>query len=189
MFRGFVTVLGLLALLGSCETTYSEPPTRCDDWCRATQRAHCEEDWPHSCVGNCEFFGPRNFPGCTPQWDTLLACYQVAPDSMFRCVGDVSTPLEGVCESEESAYGRCTHPVLQSCFEACVAYFRACDQFELNPCTLACTDLPDSCLQAVPYFDCLTLHADGCDLATPDCDAPRQPLDECIAELVADGGS
>lgn len=190
MLRGSalrVTQAALLATwLVACESGYPLAPTLCDDWCLATQRADCPGDWPHECAGWCTHFLYENAVrhGCEAQWRELLACYQAAPDGDFYCRGELSQARPGVCAIEQSRLGRCVNPVWQSCYEVCAAFVYSCDDYDVAPCSQWCAALPDSCLEAVPYHDCLIEHAAGCDFLAPECMDARAEAVRCPADLV-----
>lgn len=165
-------------LLVGCDSTYTEPPTRCDDWCLATQRANCADDWPQQCVTKCEFFGPGRYSQCLPAWEALLDCYAATNDAMFQCVGATSQPRPGVCQRERSRYERCAQPVIGGCLESCSARAHACTGFDETGCISGCGEVPTDCLEAVPYFDCLAA-ASSCDGGAPECLEAKQARDGC----------
>jgi hypothetical protein len=177
--------LGALAglTLSRCDPGYPIEPTACDDWCRVTQRANCEEDYPEGCVSNCEErqIG-RRFPRCEEPWLTLAECYRGAPDSAFLCVEDESRPSP-ICIDERVALMACAFPLRGRCLEVCLREARDCGQPALR-CEARCRSLPSGC-EAQEQ----ALYA--CQLREPvDCQDPagdRREVSEipCIAEIGA----
>jgi hypothetical protein len=176
----------LACALLACESGYAAPPTPCDEWCLATQRAGCADDWPHECVGSCAtFFYPEVVSaGCEAEWRELVGCYLRASDADFFCRADVSTPGSEVCAIEQSGLGRCLNEVWQSCVDACLALTLTCEAFDQAACSRWCVSLPDTCLAAVTYHDCLIENAARCDFLAPECAESRAVAVRCPAELV-----
>lgn len=176
-----------LALLAAgtsrCEGSYSLPPTACDDWCFATQRAGCTEDYPEGCVSECEDEAiGRRYPACEAPWLQLSACYRDAPRSAFVCADGESTAL-GVCFDERIAVFACASPVMGACMEACIVQATGCGRSG-RACEQRCASPTPSC-----EAEALALYA--CQLAGPaDCENPetdtRPPEDiPCLAEIGA----
>ena len=76
--------------LGACSGGYPLPPTRCDEWCNATENFACEEDYdPAGCVSACRRSGPAVGSDdsalgpadgrCEAEFQKLIACYRAAP--------------------------------------------------------------------------------------------------------------
>lgn len=113
-----ITVLGLTSL--GCDTNYSLPPTFCDDWCRATLRAGCDDE-PEGCVRQCE--QTRATQGCFELQLALLECYEIADDEIFTCVeagfGSETRVRNGACQRERDALFECEAPGIAACLVAC----------------------------------------------------------------------
>jgi hypothetical protein len=126
-----VPLLLLAGLVASgCDSPYPLAPTACDDWCLATQRASCEDDYPEGCVSNCEDRSiGRRFPSCEAPWQTLTQCYLAAADSDFQCIDDESRPRP-ICIDERVAYGACASPLRGSCLQVCFRQAVECAQTE-----------------------------------------------------------
>jgi hypothetical protein len=123
---------------------YPIAPTACDDWCLATQRAGCEEDYPEGCVSNCEERAiGRRFPRCEPEWLELTACYRRSPDADFLCVEEESRPRP-VCIDERVALTACAFPLRGQCLAACLREARDCGRPELA-CEARCRSQPPGC--------------------------------------------
>lgn len=129
----------LCALLLGCENDYPIAPTACDDWCYATQRAHCREDHaPEECVSICEDTAlGRRIPRCEPEWIELGKCYRRAPDSDFICVRGYSQPQNTVCLAERRRLNYCVSERSGVCFDNCVRTSLACDE-QLSDCEWTC---------------------------------------------------
>jgi hypothetical protein len=154
------SLASLLLLLARCQPDYPLAPTACDDWCYATQRAACEEDYPEGCVSDCEEKAiGRRVPRCEPPWRALTDCYRAAPDGDFRCVADESHPLP-ICAPERTALADCVSPTTGSCVASCLREAAECPQ---------------------PARDC----EDECRFLTPGCDAAERALYQCrLAQAV-----
>jgi hypothetical protein len=160
-----VVVLGLVALAAlRCDNDYPIAPTPCDDYCLATQRAGCEEDWPDNCVGFCELNrSPTSYPHCSEGFDALLACYQVLGDDDFECVNDGSEPLPGLCEDEKRTHDFCLAPLLYRCLEYCGTRAERCDEIDANACVRGCLAFPSECEDAaVRFLDCELAEESAC---------------------------
>ncbi len=98
--RGWATVAGMrsgawLALLGSalglaagaCSGGYPLPPTRCDDYCDATQGMQCAEAYdPANCVSQCERAN-IDAPACHAELDAVIQCFKDTPHALQQlCV-------------------------------------------------------------------------------------------------------
>jgi hypothetical protein len=126
VFAGAGIPLGLV-LLCSCDPAYPIAPTACDDWCFATQRAGCEEDYPEGCVSECEDSSAgRTYPECEARWLELIDCYRTASNADFHCVDDASRPRP-ICRQERAALAECISPVAgRSCMASCLREVAEC---------------------------------------------------------------
>lgn len=180
--RFALSALGLCLL--RCETgAYPIAPTTCDDWCRVTQRAGCEEDYPEGCVTRCEDRSiGRRFPRCEPAWLELIECYRRASDLDFLCVEEESRPGP-ICIEERAALTGCAVPLRGRCLEVCLREARDCGRPELA-CEARCRSQPPGCDD-----EQRALYA--CQLARPvDCQAPETDTRDaseipCIGEIGA----
>lgn len=159
----------LVALVGvaGCENEYPIAATACDDWCLATQRASCEEDYPEGCVSECEQRSiRRRFPRCEPHWRGVLECYRAAPDSDFLCVEEESQPRP-ICVPERVALGACIAPLRGTCLEACLRQALVCGEPE-RQCEAICRFRTPGCnAEEAALF--------ACQLAQPVfCEDPEQ---------------
>ena len=175
-----VAMLAVFCLAG-CEDEYSLAPTPCDDYCLATQRAGCPDDWPDDCVRNCEFtVSPTSYPDCADEFASLLGCYQALSDREFTCEFDESTPLPGRCESEEETLNFCTNPVLHRCNELCGRWNDRCENFDPNICFQSCSSSGDECVnERVRWLDCELAHMTACETSLP-CEALSFELSICL---------
>ena len=151
---GFVCIVAFAGT--SCDSEYSFAPTPCDDYCLATQRADCADDWPDDCVSYCELTrSPTNHPACSGDFYALLDCYQNADDGDFFCADDESEPRRGVCEAENRAMDYCIEPVYNRCTELCRSKHERCSDFEWTECQSGCQIPIPACEDAaVAYYDC-----------------------------------
>jgi hypothetical protein len=175
----------VLAALGAlrCDNPYPLAPTACDDWCLATQRASCEEDYPEGCVSNCEQRSiGRRFPRCEAPWQALTQCYLGAADSDFQCIDDESRP-KPICIDERVAYSACASPLRGSCLQVCLRQAVECAQPE-RVCEGQCRLGTPSCQQLEQaLYDCeLREPVDCTDPQTDTRDVSEIP---CIAEIGA----
>lgn len=179
--------LGWLAALGcwvGCQGGYSLPPTACDDFCHATQRAGCEEDYPEGCVSECEDEAAgRVHPECEAPWLALTACYLDAPSSAFHCVEDESVPRDDVCLTERAELAGCVSPGSARCVEHC--FYRA------GECGTSASGCEESCYEPVEGCAAEQLAYDTCSIGKPVyCgapeDDPRRPEEiPCLDEIGA----
>jgi hypothetical protein len=157
----------LAALLAHCQPEYPLAPTPCDDWCLATQRAGCEEDYPERCVSSCEddfrFVRAR----CEEPWLALTECYLQAPAQDFVCVGEQSRPRP-ICVSERVKLAACGSDETGSCMASCLRQAEECGQLRRN-CELECLFGTPGCSEpAIALYECR--------LASPvDCVRPGEP--------------
>ena len=108
-----------LIVAPSCDyNSYPLDPTFCDDWCRATLRADCEDDRPEACVGRCEH--GFSFARCSSELRELEGCYKSASDDEFLCspVG-TSIPRPDTCSEARDAWLACEAPEVRACVEFC----------------------------------------------------------------------
>jgi hypothetical protein len=175
-------VLTFAASAASCEGGYTLPPTACDDWCFATQRAGCSEDYPDDCVSRCEDESVlERRPDCEATRRELTECYLEAPSSEFRCVEGVSTPM-GICFDARIRVGECISPLVGACIQSCIAQAVGCDRLA-----------PDCehCSRPTPGCESEELALYACQLRGPaDCQDPEtdtRSAEEipCIAEIDA----
>lgn len=154
-------------LLAHCQSDYPIAPTPCDDWCLATQRAGCEEDYPERCVSGCEddlrFVRAR----CEEPWRALTACYLQAPADAFLCVEEQSRPRP-ICVPERVALAACGSEESGGCMASCLRQAEECGRPRRN-CELACLFNTPGCSEpAIALYQCR--------LAAPvDCVGPGEP--------------
>ncbi len=107
-------------LLSACSNSYPIEPTFCDEFCRVTLRAGCDQE-PENCVRECETGKVRK--SCQLRHQALLECYQRAPDDAFVCVGSgfgsSIRVRDGVCRSERDELLTCERPEVSECLELC----------------------------------------------------------------------
>jgi hypothetical protein len=146
-------------LLAGCRGAYSQPPTACDDYCQATQRASCSEDYPADCVRDCE--ERQVVAGCEPERRTLNDCYAAADVSSYTCVNDHSEPGH-VCLAERRALSECLAPTSGPCFDQCVRQTDECGA-TLSDCEAGCHEPPAGCeLASHDYNACLLRYPNEC---------------------------
>ena len=186
-------ITGLLTFaVASCDNDYPLPPTACDDWCFASQRANCQEDWPEKCVSGCEFesrFGSR----CDEAWQSRYECYRSASTSDFFCSNGFSRIRQGLCDDEEQAWAYCAFPVPSRCGESCEAWRERCPDVELSSCWEDCARVPYACeATAVEFLDCASDEQPTCSAEsvydTPACDTERSELILCLQQMRPDSG-
>jgi hypothetical protein len=178
---GMAAIVGLA--LWRCDSPYPIAPTRCDDWCRVTQRGGCEEDYPEGCVSNCEDRSiGRRFPRCEEPWLTLIECYRRAPDSSFLCVEDESRPAP-ICIDERVALTACAFPLRGRCLEVCLREARDCGRPTLS-CEARCRSQPPGCDEEQrSLYECQLQEPVDCQ--DPDTDERDVSQIPCIAEIGA----
>jgi len=179
----FCLPLVWLGLISACSDPYPIPASDCDDFCHATQRAACSEDYPEGCVSQCEREAVgRRFPKCEDLWHELSACYSAAPDNAFSCVAEKSRP-GGICLSERAALAECAHQGGELCVQNC---FRQALECSTNPseCESSCYAPSEGCeAEQIAYDSCALEAPVYC--GTPEQDT-RKPEDiACFAELVS----
>lgn len=175
-------MLLLAPVLPHCQPDYPLAPTACDDWCYATQRAGCEEDYPEGCVSDCEEKAVgRRIPRCEPPWRALGDCYRAAPDSDFLCVADESRPLP-ICGPERIALADCISPTTGSCVASCLREAAECPQ-PARACESECRLLTPGCDAADrALYECRLTQPVDCRSSGPD----QRPAEQipCLAETL-----
>jgi hypothetical protein len=183
-----LAILGFAALaalaIAGCDDEYALPPTPCDDYCFAKQRADCEEDWPDECVQQCELSAsPIKNPDCADEFDTLLACYQGLDDDDFECVDEASEPRLDLCEDEVRAHKFCLAPVYYRCLELCETRVEHCEDYGVDVrsnCLSGCSGVPYWCESvAVARLDCELADELACPVS-PNCAALSGELSDCL---------
>jgi hypothetical protein len=175
----------LLPLLGACQSEYPLPPTACDDYCHATQRAGCPEDYPEGCVSQCEDEGLlAEHPDCEAAFEARNDCYLAAPSSEFQCAEEGhSIPGDELCLDERRDLLACVRPEAELCLEECFRRHTICGRDHAE-CDAACVNQDPKCTaEERAYYLC----ALGNDV---DCSEPStddRPLDEipCLFEIGA----
>lgn len=181
---GAMPWLPVLLALSSCSDPYPLPPTRCDDFCYATQRAGCLEDDPEGCVSECESRGfLRQAPECGQAWDARNACYLEAAGSEFTCVEDLSAPSGDLCMDERRALIGCVSPLASLCFENCVRDQDTCGG-DPGRCDEDCLAQDNRCEErAAAFFRCALRAPVSC---IPPEDDDRMPEEiPCLGEIGA----
>jgi hypothetical protein len=95
------SVFASVLATSACQGDYPLAPTRCDNWCQATQRAGCAKDWPDTCILDCENL--RLVPpgeDCARTFDKLVACYAATPTDHFSCQEGRSVPSPEDCQPQ-----------------------------------------------------------------------------------------
>jgi hypothetical protein len=170
--------LGLLR----CQPGYPLEPTECDDWCFATQRAGCEEDYPEGCVSDCEASAVgRRVPRCEPPWRALIDCYRSASDADFHCREQESRPGP-ICLPERTALAECASPTAGRCLASCLREVSECPE-PRRDCEAECQTPTSGCAQQDrALYDCRLAAPVDCRPAGPD----ERPSDEipCLTETL-----
>jgi len=168
--------------LARCQPGYPLEPTACDDWCFATQRAGCDEDYPEGCVSDCEASAVgRRVPRCEPPWLALIDCYRQARDADFRCLEQRSRP-GAICLPERLALAECVSPSAARCLLSCLREASECPQSERD-CDSECQTATPGCQDRErALYDCRLA-------AAVDCRAPgadERSLDQipCLTETL-----
>ncbi len=182
---GFPCNLALFVagVLFACDDAYPIDPTPCDDWCYATQRAGCPEDYPEQCVSGCEQSGfLRDSPQCREQWRSLQECYLASPAESFHCHEETEvSQASAICLDERSRLAECFAPGGALCFSNCVHEAEVCDT-DLSECEWHCRNPSPGCEDEQRQFDaCMVGQPLYC--GEPE-DDPRE-LEEipCLAEI------
>jgi hypothetical protein len=168
--------------VSGCTSEYPIAPTACDDWCFATQRASCEDDYPEECVSECEESAiGRRVPACESPWLALITCYRAAPRDQFRCIDDRSRP-GSTCIEERASLAECAAPSTGRCVERCLQQTFVCDEWTRD-CESECPPPPAGCeAQNRALYDCRAQTAPACGEAIEEQDA--RCLDQAL-ELLA----
>jgi hypothetical protein len=98
--------LALAAPLEGCSGGYPLPPTKCDEWCKVTRGAMCQ-DWynPASCVAQCEEAN-LSAAECSSEFEATLACFRRSPNALIqRCLYD-NVPDD--CSNEVALLSNCS---------------------------------------------------------------------------------
>jgi hypothetical protein len=110
-----VPVPGAL-LSAACSGGYPLEPTRCDDWCDATQGAwECGGEYdPAGCVSQCEA-QQLDRQECGTHYDDAVRCYRTTPGATNReCVYDpTSFMLLRPCQDETLRLMSCSGSYLE----------------------------------------------------------------------------
>ena len=169
-----------------CSNEYPLPPTPCDDYCLATQRAGCPEDWPEKCVSSCEFlYAPEAHPECRERFDLAVACFDGASSADFHCVNERSEPREGVCQALwQTLYG-CVRPLDLACERLCQGSVEGCAGLageDWEDCWVSCRHDVAYCEEpANLYAVCEASRGPGCG-ASLECAPEHAALVACLAE-------
>jgi len=182
--RGVATWVAL-AICG-CDSGYPIDPTACDDFCRALQRADCQDDAPADCVRDCE--ARRASPDCDASLTALGECYAESDPSAFTCDDD-RTKVGPVCHAERRALDECVAPGSGVCFDECVRQSESCHG-SLDDCELGCLHPSPRCREASQsYSACLLGFPVECrDWLEPETRPPEEIpcFDEALAVLDCD---
>jgi hypothetical protein len=178
---GLVALASLISI--RCDNPYPLAPTACDDWCLATQRADCDEDYPEGCVSACEERSiGRRFPRCEAPWQALTQCYFAAADTEFQCIDDESRP-KPICIEERVALSACASPIRGSCLQVCLRQAAECAQ-PARRCEAQCRPGTPGCQEfEQALYDCELREPVDC--TDPDADTRDVSEIPCIAEIGA----
>ena len=170
--------IGLSAV--ECDSPYPIAPTACDDWCLATQRAGCEEDYPEGCVSDCEDRATRRPARCEPAWLELTECYRQAADEDFLCVEEESRPRP-ICVDERVALSSCTSELRGTCLQVCLREAIACGTPEVR-CEARCFPQNPGCEERErALYECQLQHPPDCEAPEPDTRDPSEI--PCLLEI------
>jgi hypothetical protein len=152
----------LWLLLADCTADYGLPPTACDDYCHASQRANCRDDAPADCVRECEEAGRADVAAsCAAQWQSRNDCLLRADASSFRC-RDNHTQIPNICRNERRALGECSAPGSGACFDDCQRQVESCDADWIE-CEAQCSQRSPACQAASNvYSSCLAGYPVEC---------------------------
>ena len=144
----------------SCGSDYPLAPTPCDDWCRATLRADCENDFPDECVASCLVNdAPVLLPICASEWDALQACYERGQAEDFFCEpSGHSRPFPNMCGEARTNFAICESEArsIASCVQFCEMAADAVIGLEGDACRTLCEgDIPGCSVST--YQQCVTL--------------------------------
>ena len=174
----FIGAVGTVPV--ACASEYDAPPTRCDYFCAATQRADCPDDDPVDCVGDCERELSGRFADCEPAFETLIECYQAAPDVLFSCRGDESRT--DTCRDQLLGLEVCAADTRDTCRQWCDDLLLVCPPLALSDCYTLCRYLPEACpAQGVVYVQCRANNA-NCEplIEDPACSSERNDWEQCL---------
>jgi hypothetical protein len=145
-----------------CQPDYPLPPTACDDWCVATQRADCAEDYPEGCVSDCEdnALVPSE-PECEEAWWRLVDCYRKAPEDDFHCIQGASQP-GAICVRERVSLAGCASPLAGRCLQSCLREASECGQPQRD-CEEECQTSAHGCEEAErSLYECRLVSTVDC---------------------------
>jgi hypothetical protein len=173
-------------LLSACESDYPLSPTICDDYCRGSLRAQCDDDAPADCVRDCE--QQRRPYDCDTELAALGDCYARQDASAFYCE-DQRARIGPVCLSERREHDECALPGSGPCFDQCVRQTDVCD-VSLDDCERDCLHPSSRCRDASQrYSACLLTFPVECrDWLQPETRPPDEVpcFDEALAVLACD---
>jgi hypothetical protein len=173
-----------IILATACQDGYPLAPTPCDDFCYATQRAGCPDDYPEGCVSQCEDDGVlAHHPECQREWDARNRCYLDASDTAFVCAEGSSVPDGQLCLDERRQLLSCIAPEAELCLDDCFRKQEACGG-DVGECDSSCTDHDASCsAEERAYYQCSARHEVDCSDPGED----TRPAEEipCLAEIGA----
>jgi hypothetical protein len=172
-------------LLAACEDGYPIAPTACDDWCYATQRGGCAEDYPERCVSGCEEDALlTSVPGCETHWQELGDCYLAAPDESFTCHHEFETSqVPDACHDQRAELAECLAPGGGACFRNCRREFEACGR-DLAECEFGCHHPHPGCeAEQQALSVCLVDQPITCSSPEEDTRSPEEI--PCLAEIGA----
>jgi hypothetical protein len=171
-------------LLGCEETQYKAPLHPCDDWCAATQRAGCEDDWPDTCVSECVIGNFVPGPGCIEQWRDAVDCYAHSPDTSFYCAdNDRSTPELLTCYREELALSDCYAPERTACVQTCRQRYDACSTFGYTDCTNLCELTEGRCSGPIATLVACLTEVGDCQPMMKSCEDEIDEVTECLTDF------
>lgn len=158
----WLSITLLVLVVCGCQSTYSSPPTVCDDHCHATQRANCGGDDPAECVRDCERNEHAQIgDACQDQWHAVDDCLLRAPRAAFVCIDDHSQ-ITAICLTEQRALSDCAAPGSGTCFDNCVRRSQACGT-NLSDCADACRNTSRACQQvSSAFYTCLLDYPIAC---------------------------
>ena len=153
-------IVGCAFWSSACRGEYTQPPTACDDYCRAVERANCSEDYPADCVRDCEKSRPSPAK-CATTWQALDDCYGATDASAFICVDNHSQPTS-VCLPERRTVTECLAPGSGPCFDECVRQVETCGA-TLSDCESNCRAPAPGCAStANVFYACLQKYPTEC---------------------------
>jgi hypothetical protein len=179
-----VTFAVLLAGHASgCDPDYPIAPTPCDDYCRATQRADCEDDLPHRCVAECEaVLYPHETPECHDAFVAWTECLTDAPDDRFACVSGRSRPALATCHVTQTSFYACTSSSTFRCYAFCTRSGPGCPAIvNTEECLYECTNWFLQCpRETSSYLDCALRLSESCAEEAELCAARHSHLGQCL---------